>query len=199
MSTHDLPTSLPSDVLHKVPAGLPVPQDDGACGHLPGQHLPRLALPSTEGTSIDLAAMPGWVVVYCYPMTGTPGRAIPDGWTEIPGAAGCTPQSCAFRDHHAELSRLGASVFGMSVQSTEDQSEAALRLALGYPLLSDSALQFASALRLPTFDAGGRRLLRRVTLIAHDGKIQTYFYPVFPPDRNAEDVVVWLRQAQATV
>lgn len=183
----------PRDVLTHVPADLPVPVDDGACDHLPGLRLPPVALASTGGRRVDLSALPGWVVVFCYPMTGKPGVPVPHGWADIPGAAGCTPQSCAYRDHHAELQVLGAQVFGVSAQSTEDQAEAAQRLHLPYELLSDAGFALADALRLPQFEAGGRRLIRRVTLVCHDGVVLKHFYPVFPPDRDADQVIDWLR------
>jgi peroxiredoxin len=187
------PREMPNDVLIKVPDDLPAPDDDGACSHLPGREIPSVALPSTSGKPVSLAGRPGLVVIYCYPMTGRPGVPVPDGWISIPGAAGCTPQSCAFRDHHHELNTVGASVFGLSSQSPEEQSEAASRLHLPYELLSDYGLAFAEALCLPTFQAGDRRLIKRVTLIVRDGRIVKHFYPVFPPDRNAVDVLAWIR------
>lgn len=135
------------------------------------------------------------MVVYCYPRTGKPDEDPPPGWNEIPGARGCTPQACAFRDHYRELEALGAQVFGLSAQSSEDQREAAGRLHLPYELLSDEELAFAAALRLPTFEAAGMRLIRRLTLIAREGVVEKVFYPVFPPDGNAGEVVEWLRRA----
>lgn len=172
---------------------LPAPRDDGAADHLCGLTLPPLALPTTEETLIDLSRLGGTVVVYVYPMTGGPDVALPDGWDMIPGARGCTPQSCAFRDHYAELRTLGVShVVGLSAQSTAEQKEAAARLHLPFPLASDAQFTLADALRLPTFDAGGRRILRRLTMIVVDGQIRHVFYPVFPPDRNAQDVIAWL-------
>ncbi|NRR33206.1 peroxiredoxin [Oxalobacteraceae bacterium] len=183
---------LPQDVLINIPDNLPVPDDDGACDHLPGLALPSLALPSTSGTSLDLSSLSGWTVVYCYPMTGTPGRAIPEGWTAVPGAAGCTPQSHSFRENYPRFQSLGVHVFGMSTQSTADQTEAAQRLQLPYALLSDSGHAFSAALNLPLFDIAGMRLLKRITLILRDGKVVKHFYPVFPPDQNAGDVLAWL-------
>jgi peroxiredoxin len=176
-----------------LPKDLPIPIDDGACNHLPGLALPSINLSATSGRTVNLAILPGGVVIYCYPMTGRPGVPLPDGWDQIPGARGCTPQSCAFRDHYQELTALNAQVFGLSTQTTEYQREAAERLHLPFELLSDSSLQFANALRLPTFDVEGMRLIKRITLIARDGKIVKHFYPVFPPDKNAEDVVAWLQ------
>jgi peroxiredoxin len=176
-----------------LPKDLPIPIDDGACNHLSGLALPSINLSATSGRTVNLATLPGWVVIYCYPMTGRPGVPLPDGWDQIPGARGCTPQSCAFRDHSQELTALNAQVFGLSTQTTEYQREAAERLHLPFELLSDSSLQFANALRLPTFDVEGMRLIKRITLIARDGKIVKHFYPVFPPDKNAEDVVAWLQ------
>lgn len=176
-----------------LPDDLPIPQDDGACDHLPGVALPRLLLESTDGIHVDLAELAGWSVVYCYPATGVPGVPLPDGWDQIPGARGCTPQSCAFRDHHSELTALGARVFGLSGQSSAEQREAALRLDLTFPLLSDASFAFAEALRLPTFHVGERRFLKRATLVCRAGRIETVFYPVFPPDANAARVAEWLR------
>lgn len=185
--------NLPNDVLVTVPPNLPVPQDDGACNHLKGLPLPSIALPSTTGCQVNLAREPGWVVIYCYPMTGQPGKALPEGWIATPGAAGCTPQSCGFRDVHLELAELGAKVFGISAQTTEDQKEAAERLELPFALLSDRALDFTRALNLPTFEIAGMRLIKRLTFIAKNGVIEKCFYPVFPPDRNAGDALAWLR------
>ena len=179
--------------LTELPKDLPVPVDDGACHHLRGQSLPSLFLSSTQGRRVDLSAIPGYVVIYCYPMTGKPGIPLPDGWDEIPGARGCTPQSCAFREHHQELDELGAQVFGLSTQGTEEQIEAAERLHLPFELLSDCDLSFAKTLRLPKFEAGGQQLIKRVTLIAQTGRIVKVFYPVFPPDKNADEVIDWLR------
>ncbi|MFB2895958.1 peroxiredoxin [Aerosakkonemataceae cyanobacterium BLCC-F50] len=184
----------PKDVLVEVPKNLPAPIDDGACNHLLGLTLPSVNLASTRGKVVNLSEIPGWLVIYCYPMTGKPGRVIPDGWIQIPGAAGCTPQSCSFRDRYSELKALNCQIFGMSTQSTEDQLEAAERLHLPFELLSDAAFEFAEALRLPMFEVEGMRLLKRVTLIVKDGKIVKYFYPVFPPDKNIDGVLSWLRQ-----
>jgi peroxiredoxin len=178
---------------NELPKDLPVPFDDGACDHLQGMALPSLTLPSTAGRTVNPAAISGWLVIYCYPMTGRPDRALPDGWDQIPGARGCTPQSCSFRDHYRELQALNVQVFGLSTQSTEYQREAAERLHLPFELVSDASCAFAYALRLPMFDVEGMRLLKRVTLIAKDRKIAKHFYPVFPPDRNIDDVLAWLR------
>lgn len=185
-----------SDNLYDLPNDLPVPQDDGACNHLTGMRLPRLALRSTAGRSVDLSALKSRTVVYFYPRTGRPDQEVPTGWNQVPGARGCTPQSCAFRDHFEELKRAGAAhVFGLSTQDTAYQREAVERLHLPFELLSDEKLEFAKALRLPTFEVDGMRLIKRVTLIARDGVIEQVFYPVFPPDRNAEGILSWLRAA----
>ena len=180
--------------LERLPADLPPPLDDGGARHLPGMALPHCQLASTRGGWIDPAAITGRVILYCYPMTGRPGMPLPDGWDEIPGARGCTPQACAFRDHHAELRALGTQVFGLSVQTNDYQQEAAQRLHLPFALLSDAGYEFTDALRLPTFEADGRRLNKRITLIARDGRIEHCFYPVFPPDKSSEQVLDWLRQ-----
>lgn len=172
---------------------LPVPEDDGGARHLPGLRLPSVPLPATDGSTVDLSRLPGRTIVYAYPMTGRPGRDLPDGWDQIPGARGCTPQSCAFRDHAAELHRLGAAqLFGLSTQGTDYQREVVERLHLPFALLSDAGLALAVALDLPRFDVDGATLLRRLTMVLRDGTIEHVFYPVFPPDRNAADVVGWL-------
>lgn len=183
MTTHNFP----------LPTDLPVPVDDGATDHLAGSTLPAMALPATDGSAVDLGSLPGWWVIYVYPMTGQPGVSLPEGWDSIPGARGCTPQSCSFRDHHDEIAKLGAGVFGLSAQTTDYQREARDRLHLPFELLSDSTLQLVRALRLPTFTAGGMTLFKRLTLVTRDAKIEKVFYPVFPPDRNADDVLDWLR------
>lgn len=176
----------------RLPVNLPAPEDDGACDHLLGMRLPSMPLLATDGRTVDLAALSGQTVVYCYPRTGRLDEPSPDGWDAIPGARGCTPQSCAFRDHYAELRERGADVFGLSTQDTDYQREAAERLHLPFPLLSDADLRFTDALRLPTFTAGGMTLLKRVTLLVRDGRIEYVWYPVFPPDANASEVVRWL-------
>ena len=177
----------------KLPEGLEAPYDDGAAHHLFGMRLPAVLLPSTGGRPVDLAHLPGLAVLYAYPMTGRPGHALPGGWNEIPGARGCTPQACGFRDHFAELTALGViHVFGISTQTTAYQREAAERLHLPFPLLSDAAGELTEMLDLPTFEAEGETLLKRLTLVARDGLVEKVFYPVFPPDRNAIDVVDYL-------
>jgi peroxiredoxin len=188
-----------SDNLHELPKDLPAPQDDGACDHLEGMRLPAVALLSTGGRKVDLSSLKGITVVYVYPRTGRPDQDLLPGWNAIPGARGCTPQSCAFRDHYQELKRAGASeVFGLSTQDTEYQREAAERLHLPFELLSDEKLAFARALKLPTFEVAGMQLIKRLALIARDGVIAKVFYPVFPPDRNAGDVLAWLRNSRQT-
>lgn len=173
---------------------IPAPSDDGLADHLPGMPLPSVRLSTTDGREIDLSKLPGRSVIYVYPMTGRPDIPLPDGWDVIPGARGCTPQSCAFRDHFTELSALGvAHLFGLSVQDTVYQKEATERLHLPFPLLSDKDRAFSRALNLPTFEVAGQTLLKRITIIAHDGLIEHTFYPVFPPDRNAHDVIAWLQ------
>ena len=179
---------------HDLPEGIPVSTDDGAADHLLGRRLPSVALISTSEDTVDLSALSGRTVVYCYTMTGRPDRELPQDWDEIPGTRGCTPQSCSFRDHHAELRDLGARLFGVSTQDTEYQQEAVGRLHLPFELLSDENLAFAEALGLPTFRADGMTLLKRLTLIIEDGRIEKVFYPVFPPGKNAEEVLSWLRE-----
>jgi peroxiredoxin len=179
-----------------LPADLPVPRDDGAARHLTGRKLPALALAATDGSRVDLSKLRGRTVVYIYPRTGVPGQASPDGWDQIPGARGCTPQSCAFRDHFAELKRLGvAHLYGLSTQDTAYQGEAVERLHLPFPLLSDQKLELVRALELPTFTVAGMTLLKRMAWVIDDGAITKVFYPVFPPDKNAEEVIAWLASA----
>jgi peroxiredoxin len=178
-----------------LPPGIPVPQDDGAARHLPGMKLPDLALPATSGAPVNLSKLAGRTIVYIYPRTGVPGVDPPPGWDDIPGARGCTPQSCGFRDHAGELQRLGVKqLYGLSTQDTAYQQEAASRLHLPFPLLSDEKLSFAKALKLPTFTAAGMTLLKRMALVIDDGTITKAFYPVFPPDKNAEEVIAWLQR-----
>jgi peroxiredoxin len=180
--------------LLEVPADLPAPVDDGGARHLVGSAWPDLALPATDGASINLAQARGRSIVYAYPRTGRPGQALPAGWDAIPGARGCTPQSCGFRDHFAELESLGVKhVYGLSTQDGDYQGEAAQRLHLPFPLLSDARLALQQALDLPTFEVDGMTLLKRLTLVVDDGVITKVFYPVFPPDRSAADVIAWLR------
>ncbi|HAA31328.1 MAG TPA: peroxiredoxin [Cyanobacteria bacterium UBA8553] len=182
------------DNLYKLPESLPIPVNDGACDHLLGLELPSVPLRSTAEQIVDLASLPGRTVVYCYTLTGKPNSNLPAGWNEIPGARGCTPQSCAFRDHYQELQALGTRVFGLSTQSTGYQQEAVERLHLPFELLSDAELAFTRALRLPTFEVESMLLIKRLTLIILDKQIEKVFYPVFPPNRNAQEVIEWLLQ-----
>jgi peroxiredoxin len=183
---HD-PTFLPPDI--------PVPKDDGRARHLTGIKLPDVALRATDNSRVNLSKLKGRTVLYIYPRTGVPGVDAPPGWDDIPGARGCTPQSCGFRDHFADLKALGVTrVFGLSTQDTDYQREAADRLHLPFPILSDEDLDFATSLHLPMFMAAGKTLLVRMAMVTEDGTIVKVFYPVFPPDKNAEEVVAWLRE-----
>ena len=175
-----------------LPDDLPVPTDDGACDHLPNMKLPDLLLESTSGEKVKLASISNRVVLYCYPMTGVPGIALPAGWDDIPGARGCTPQSLAYREHHDEIETLGAKVFGISTQSTDYQIEMVERLRLPYQVLSDHQLEFASELNIPTFSVEGNTLMKRVTLIANEGSIETVHYPIFPSDTDPHWVIQFL-------
>jgi peroxiredoxin len=180
-----------------LPTELPAPRDDGAARHLAGMRLPSLALAATDGSQVDLSQLSGRTVVYVYPRTGVPGQPLPEGWNDIPGARGCTPQSCGFRDHFEELKRFGiAHVFGLSTQDSAYQREAVERLHLPFPVLSDERLALSRALDLPTFTTSGMTLLKRMALIIDEGVISKVFYPVFPPDKNAEEVIAWLRNQQ---
>ena len=182
-----------------LPENLPVPEDDGAADHLPGAEVPAVALPSTLGGEVDLAhAARERLVVYVYPRTGVPGEPLPEGWDDIPGARGCTPQSCAFRDAREDLARHGATLIGISAQTPQEQAEFAEREHIAYPLLSDRDLKLAEAIGLPTFETSGLTLYKRLTFVAEQGRIVKVFYPVFPPDRNAGDVLAWLEGLHRT-
>jgi peroxiredoxin len=183
----DNPTDFP------LPTDLPRPVDDGSADHLEGLPMPQVSLPSTMGRIVDLShlAEPR-SVLYCYPMTGVPGKPLPEGWDMIPGARGCTPQTCGFRDHHRELMELKAEVFGVSTQTTEYQREMAERLHLPFEILSDAKFKLCDALRLPTFEVDGMRLMKRLTLIVRGGRIEHVFYPVFPSNESADQVIQWL-------
>ena len=186
---HD-PTILPSDI--------PAPVDDGAARHLKGMRVADIALPATNGATVNLSTLKGRTILYIYPRTGRPGQALPTGWDGIPGARGCTPQTCGFRDHAGDLTRLGvAHLYGLSTQDIAYQTEAVERLHLPFAILSDEKLSFAKAMNLPTFDVDGMRLIKRMALVIDDGVIAHVFYPVFPPDKNAEEVVNWLTGAAA--
>ena len=184
--------------LTSLPADLPIPQDDGAADHLVGMRIPDIDLASTGGSSVALGSLgAGRTVIYVYPLTGRPGEDLPTGWDDIPGARGCTPEACSFRDHFAELQHAGAQrVFGLSRQTTEYQSEVAQRLHLPFELLSDEKGLLGEALGLPVFQADALTLYRRITLIVQDAEIEKVFYPIFPPDRHAEEVLAWLHNQQ---
>lgn len=191
-----MPTSGHPDLLHVDWATIPAPVDDGAASHLEGTQLPELALPATDGTVVSLGTTPGRVVVFAYPRTGRPGEpALVEDWDQIPGARGCTPQSCAFRDLHGALLAAGvARVFGLSTQPTDDQREAVRRLHLPFALLSDRQLALVRAIDLPTFEVAGETLIKRLAMIVDEGRVAKVFYPVFPPDRNASDVLAWCQR-----
>lgn len=185
---HNDPTQLPDD--------LPRPTDDGASDHLPGRALPSVEILATDGSMVDLSAAPSpWTVVYIYPRTGVPGVDPPTGWDQIPGARGCTPQSCSFRDVHGELADVGATVYGLSTQSHDEQVEFSRREHIPFRLLSDPERIVGEALDLPVFEADGIVAYKRMTLIARGGTIAHVRYPVFPPDRDADDVLAWLQDA----
>jgi peroxiredoxin len=177
--------------LYTLPSDLPVPEDDGAAGHLTGMELPSLVLGSSQGP-VDVASLG---VLYVYPRTGKPGEPSLPGWDAFPGARGCTPQSCGFRDHEAELRALGYSVAGVSSQPLERQVEFAERNHIPYPVIADPELRLRDALALPTFEIAGHTLYKRLALVARGGRIVKVFYPVFPPDRNAEEVLAWISSA----
>jgi peroxiredoxin len=181
----------------QVPPDLPMPTDDGAARHLAGRKLPDLTLAATDGAQVNLSKLAGRTVVYVYPRTGVPGQPSIEGWDLIPGARGCTPQSCGFRDHFADLKAMGVSaVYGLSTQDTDFQFEVVQRLHLPFAILSDAALALTHALDLPTFEIAGMTLLKRMAWVIDDGTIAKVFYPVFPPDKNAEEVIAWLQASR---
>lgn len=179
-----------------MPDDLPVPVDDGACDHLPGARMPSVALESTSGSIVDPGAVEGMAVYFFYPMNGSPDAPPMIGWNDIPGARGCTPQSCSFRDNHARLEKPGVKVFGVSSQPLVDQREAHARLALPFALLNDSRLELARAMNLPTFEYASSVFIKRITVIVEDGIIRKVFYPVFPPDRNVHEVIDWVERCR---
>jgi peroxiredoxin len=187
-----------ADVLHDpnvLPDDLPAPQDDGAAEHLTGLRLPDITLAATDGAQVNLSKLKGRTVVYVYPRTGRPGQALPTGWDAIPGARGCTPQSCGFRDHFAELKQLRVdALYGLSTQDSAYQREVAERLHLPFAILSDAEFQLTRAMRLPTFTVDGMTLIKRMAWVIDDGVVAHVFYPVFPPDRSADEVIGWLKQ-----
>ncbi len=183
--------------LHELPDNLPVPVDDGACDHLPGSRIPSVALKGVSDTRVDLSAVDGTAVIFFYPMNGRPGAPPMTGWNEIPGARGCTPQSCSFRDNYSRLEALGVKVFGVSSQPLADQKEASARLDLPFELLNDSRLELTKAMKLPTFEYGSSTYIKRITLVSNDGVIRKTFYPIFPPDRNVSDVIEWVEHNKA--
>lgn len=185
---------MPEQTNFSLPANLPRPVDDGKADHLRNMAVPHISLPSTAGRMVDLSNFNApRTVIYCYPMTGVPGKPLPAGWDMIPGARGCTPQTCGFRDHCEELSQLKANVYGLSTQTTEYQREMADRLHVPFEILSDSEFRLCDALRLPIFEVDGMRLVKRLTLIVRGGRIEHVFYPVFPPNESADQVLRWLR------
>jgi len=181
------------DAFYNLPPNLPVPKDDGAARHLPGMQVHAITLVSTANRRVSLAELARErTVIYCYPRTGAPGQPVPKNWDDIPGSRGGTPESCGFRDHYHALKALHVRVFGLSTQTTEYQREAVERLHLPFEILSDADFAVTNALRLPTFEFEGVRLLKRLTLILSSGRIEKAFYPVFPPDKHAEEVIAWL-------
>jgi peroxiredoxin len=193
-----MPTTTNPNLYNVDWSKIPAPVDDGGAAHLQGRPIPDLSLPATDGPNVSLAKLSGRMVVYAYPRTGTPEQiALVEDWDVIPGARGCTPQNCAFRDHFQELKRAGATrVFALSTQDTAYQKEMAERLHLPFPVLSDAKLELTRAARLPTMEVAGQTLLKRFALVIDDGCITKVFYPVFPPDRNASEVATWLAANQ---
>ena len=182
-----------ADDIHTIPEDLPIPEDDGAADHLLNAVVPPIALDTTTGDTVRLDQLEGRTVLFCYPRTGRPDEELPPGWNAIPGARGCTPEACGFRDAHRQFSDLGVRVLALSTQPSDYQSEMADRLHLPFPVLSDERLELTTALGLPTFETSGWTLLKRLTLVVDGGRIEHVFYPVFPPDGHAPEVLDWLR------
>jgi len=182
-----------SDDIHTIPGDLPVPEDDGAADHLVNAVLPPLALTATIGETVRVDQLEGTTILFVYPRTGRPDEELPPGWNAIPGARGCTPEACGFRDAHQQFADLGVRVLALSTQPIDYQREMADRLHLPFPVLSDEQLEFTGELGLPTFEIGGWTLLKRLTLVIEDGRVRHIFYPVFPPDAHAGEVLDWLR------
>ena len=182
------------DDVFTLPADLPVPEDDGAADHLLDAVVPSVELQATTGELVDVGELQGRTILFCYPRTGRPDEELLPGWDAIPGARGCTPETCGFRDAHSQFQDLGTRVIALSTQSTEYQRELAERLGLPFPVLSDESLEFTNTLRLPTFETSGLTLIKRITLVIDDGRITRVFYPVFPPDSHAADVLAELRR-----
>ena len=179
--------------LSKLPKNLPVPEDDGLASHLVGSKMPSVPLLSTSGEWIDLSKIEGWTMVYCYPLTGRPDESLPEGWDQIPGARGCTAEACAFSDYHQDFQHMGVTVFGVSTQASDYQSEMVNRLHLPFDVLSDSNLNLVNALKLPTMQVNNLTLIKRLTMIVHSSVIRHVNYPVFPPDQEPINVMSWLR------
>ena len=177
-----------------LPPNLPLPVDDGAADHLMGVLMPPISLRSTGNRMVDLSELSApRTVIYCYPMTGVPGKPLPEGWDMIPGARGCTPQTCGFRDQYQELLQFEIAVFGLSTQTAEYQREMADRLHLPFEILSDAEFKLCEALRLPTFEVDGMRLVKRLTMIVRSGRVENLLYPVFPPNESANEVLRWVK------
>lgn len=185
--------------LHELPDNLPIPVDDGACNHLLGSRVPSIYLNATSGKSVDLGSVAGTAVIFFYPMNGKPDSPPMIGWNDIPGARGCTPQVCSFRNEYSQLVAMNAKVFGVSSQPLADQKEASARLALPYELLNDTPLELTHAMNLPTFEYEASIYIKRITVITIDGVIKKTFYPVFPPDKNVSDVITWIKQNNASL
>ena len=183
--------------INRLPENLPVPEDDGGSSHLIGSKIVSIELRSTNGLKVDLGSIKGKVVIYCYPMTGRPDVPLPDGWNEIPGARGCTPQSCSYKDHYKEFQELGVEVYGLSTQTTDYQKEMVDRLFLPFDVLSDGQMELTQALNLPTFVVNGMVLLKRLTMIVEDSVIKSVHYPVFPSDSDPDWILDYLEKMSA--
>jgi peroxiredoxin len=182
--------------LSTLPTNLPIPQDDGLASHLTGCTMPSVVLQSTSGKLVDVSSIKGWKVVYCYPLTGRPDVNLPSGWDQIPGARGCTPQACAFRDYNQELLTIGVSVYAVSTQTPDYQKEMVDRLHIPFDVLSDAKFDLTNAMHLPTMEVNGIKLLKRLTMIVHDAVVRHIHYPVFPPNAEPLKVIDWLKENQ---
>lgn len=180
-----------------LPDNLPRPEDDGGAGHLTGMQMPSVSLSATSGELVDLSTLSGRIVVYAYPMTGVPNVELPAGWNDIPGARGCTPQALSFHSEKDVFAALGVAIVGLSTQTPEYQKELSDRLGLSFPILSDAEFKLTEALRLPTMMVEGMRLIKRLTFVINDGTIEHVFYPVFPPNKSAAEVIEWLQTSSA--
>ncbi|VAW52529.1 Alkyl hydroperoxide reductase subunit C-like protein [hydrothermal vent metagenome] len=180
--------------LYQLPEGLPVPVDDGACNHLEGAPFPSMLITVTPHATYDFSKEKGINIIFFYPMIGHPDSLPMTGWNEIPGARGCTPQALSYKNYFRQITKLGVRLFGASSQALKEQNDAIDRLKLPFELINDSSFLLSNALKLPTFQFNEIKMIKRLTLVVVDGVIKKVFYPVFPPNKNVDDVIVWLKE-----